>query len=286
MIRNHFAVLILALALTPCAQAAESYDSCTGYISTLPATISTQGTWCLNKDLATSVTTGAAITVTVNNVTIDCNDFKLGGLAAGLGTTTTGISGTDLSNVTVRNCNIRGFYRGVYLFGSSAMAASGHIVEDNRFEANTYAGVFVDGAGSVVRRNLVIDTGLSTVSNDVQGIWTRHGTDVLDNAVVGVTSRAGSNDAVYGIYSSNSPGNVVSGNRVRGLAPDGSGAAHGIQMVFAVNSAAIGNVITGDGDEVGLFCTVNPARAKDNVISGFTTGISVCADAGGNDISL
>ena len=68
---------------SPASTAAESYDSCTGFIESLPATISTQGVWCLRRNLATAMTSGNAITITVNNVTIDCNDFKIGGLAAG-----------------------------------------------------------------------------------------------------------------------------------------------------------------------------------------------------------
>src|SRR5688572_8652857 len=67
----------LLLAATAPARAASAYDSCTGTIPALPATISTQGTWCLSKDLNTAVTTGNAITITANNVTIDCNGFKL-----------------------------------------------------------------------------------------------------------------------------------------------------------------------------------------------------------------
>ncbi|WP_284691288.1 hypothetical protein [Agrilutibacter solisilvae] len=35
------ALLLLALVFVPSARAAESYDNCTGYIATLPATIST-----------------------------------------------------------------------------------------------------------------------------------------------------------------------------------------------------------------------------------------------------
>src|SRR5690606_9034000 len=84
------AVLLLAglLAIPSPARAAESYDSCAGYIDSLPATISQQGVWCLRKNLSTNISTGHAITIAANNVTIDCNDFKIGGLAAGNGSLT------------------------------------------------------------------------------------------------------------------------------------------------------------------------------------------------------
>ena len=82
--------LLAVLACKP-ASAAESYDNCAGFITSLPAVISSQGTWCMKQDLATAVTSGFVITVATNNVTIDCNNFKLGGLAAGAGTQASGI---------------------------------------------------------------------------------------------------------------------------------------------------------------------------------------------------
>ena len=81
-----FLVLLLFLCGPRAAHAAQSYDNCTGFITSVPAVISTQGTWCLKQDLATAIASGNAISVNANNVTLDCNDFKLGGLAAGAGT--------------------------------------------------------------------------------------------------------------------------------------------------------------------------------------------------------
>src|SRR5690606_14995164 len=78
-----FAVLILAgLASVLPARAADDYDACAGFIDSVPATITSQGVWCLRKDLSTAIASGSAITIATNNVTIDCNGFKLGGLAA------------------------------------------------------------------------------------------------------------------------------------------------------------------------------------------------------------
>src|SRR6185369_16529682 len=78
--------LVLFLTVPRLASAAESYDNCTGFITSLPAVVTTQGTWCLKQDLATAITSGNAITINTGNVTIDCNDFKLGGMSAGLAT--------------------------------------------------------------------------------------------------------------------------------------------------------------------------------------------------------
>jgi hypothetical protein len=43
---------LLCLALlgyTGAASAAETYDNCTGFITSLPAVITRQGTWCMNE---------------------------------------------------------------------------------------------------------------------------------------------------------------------------------------------------------------------------------------------
>ena len=66
--------------------------------------------WCLRHDLSTSIVSGQAIDIQANNVAIDCNDFKIGGLAAGNGSMAVGIHALTRQNATVRHCNIRGFY--------------------------------------------------------------------------------------------------------------------------------------------------------------------------------
>src|SRR4249919_615558 len=109
-----FLLLGIALLVAPRAAHAETYNTCTGFITSVPTVITTQGTWCLKQDLTTALTIGVAITINTNNVTIDCNDFKLGGLAAGVGSQVHGIYAANRSNLTVRHCNIRGFYNGVY----------------------------------------------------------------------------------------------------------------------------------------------------------------------------
>ena len=72
-----------AVFAAPATRAAESYDGCAGFISSLPVTITTQGVWCLDRDLSTSNSAGPAVTIATNNVTVDCNGFKIGGLGAG-----------------------------------------------------------------------------------------------------------------------------------------------------------------------------------------------------------
>ncbi|HEY0661199.1 MAG TPA: right-handed parallel beta-helix repeat-containing protein [Lysobacter sp.] len=273
--------VLLATASLP-TLAAESYDNCKGFIDAVPATITTPGTWCLRKDLSTAMTFGAAITVATNNVTLDCNDFKIGGLAAGVGTGAYAIHANSRLNATVRHCNIRGFWRGLVFSGNGA----GHVVEDNRFDGNTYNGLYVIGDGSVVRRNQVTDTGGSTAAlGSAYGIITYLAVDVLDNTVSGVSPTAdqtGDADA-YGIYTESNPNGSISGNRVRGLVGAG-GVAFGICNISNGRISLDGNHVVGPG-LWGLVCSgSSSASAKDNIISGFTTPIGNCTDSGGNAV--
>src|SRR6478735_2882130 len=99
-------VLACVAAAAAPARASESYDNCTGFITSLPTTISTQGVWCLKGDLATGIASGNAITLDANNVTLDRNDFKIGGLSAGIGTMAQGVAITGRVNAVVRRCNV------------------------------------------------------------------------------------------------------------------------------------------------------------------------------------
>ena len=276
-------LLNLALLAAPrAAQAAESYDNCAGTIATLPTVISTPGTWCLNQNLSTGITSGNAIAITTNDVTLNCNDFTISGLTAGVGTAAYGIAAANRLNVTVRHCNVRGFYYGVSLSGGS-----GHTVEDNRLDGNTYVGMRVDGNRSVVRRNLIIDTGGSTIVANAFGMTTNASVDILDNSVSGVIARANGNGYVYGIITATNTSGSVSGNRVRELLKDGTGFAYGIWnntsgRIILRNNDLLGTGATGT---TGMRCANSTGSASDNVINGFVAGLPGCSNDGGNVIS-
>jgi len=283
--RQHSIFLLLLLSLLFWAaptRAAQSYDNCTGFITSLPATIGSQGTWCFNKDLNTAITSGNAIAINANNVTLDCNDFKLGGLAAGAATQTIGIYANDHANLTIRRCNIRGFHTGISIVGT---LAGGNTIEDNRLDGNTDIGMIISGDGSIVQRNRVLDTGGSTVHQDFTAIYTADSVNVVDNTVSGVVATTGSNGYATGMLMG---GNFVSGNRISGLIADGTGLAWGIRMNINSHFFLTGNQLIGDGStgSLGLSCiNAGEGRAKDNMITGFDTGVSNCGDAGGNDVS-
>lgn len=291
--RRLAALLLLAGvagAFIPGTARAETYHTCAGFIDSVPATITTQGVWCLRKDLSTSITSGNAITIATNNVTVDCNDFKVGGLAAGDGSGAIGIYAYDRQNLTVRNCNVRGFYHGIAFGGPVTYSGgAGHLIEDNRLDNNLAAGVFLRNAtNSLVQRNRVYDTGGSLTANEIYGIFATEA-DMLDNTVAGVFAiDTGTLDAksVYGILS---PGRgvVIRDNRVRELdLPSAvSGDVVGIRasnwsrvdgnLVLSVGNHR-GTAILGSGPEGHLTICSN------NVVAGFHRRIDTCKDNGGN----
>ena len=185
MIRLLPLLLLSFVALAPAdARAAESYANCTGFIESLPATISSEGTWCLRNHLYTSQASGYAITVAAENVTIDCNDFRISGLGAGAATQATGIYASKRAT-TLRHCRVQGFRIGARLAGG------GQRVEDNRFEMNTAEGLNVYGeprAFAWVRRNRITDTGRAfSPATALAAVFAR----VEDNVIAGVGPATG-----------------------------------------------------------------------------------------------
>jgi parallel beta-helix repeat protein len=273
---------LLALAAHP-ALAADSYDSCKGTIGSLPATISTQGVWCLKSDLATSIASGQAITIATNNVTLDCNGFKLGGLVAGPETRTTGVLASNQSNVTIRNCSIRGF-----LYGITLSNGSGHVVANNRFDANTATAIRVTLADAVdVRGNFVANTGgsFNADNHEARGITVDLGQGALvrDNFISTVSPHTTlwPNASAIGI-SITSPDSVVEGNRVANIVSGAGGSSIGISANGA--QTLIDNTVNGlvsGGSRTGLFCGSGTIVTR-NTVRGAGEAFVNCPDDGGN----
>jgi parallel beta-helix repeat protein len=256
---------------------AETYHTCSTVIASLPTVITTQGVYCLSHDLSTAITSGNAIDIQSNNVTLDCNGYKIGGLAAGNGSTAVGVYADTRQNITVRNCGIRGYYDGIFLKGSGA----GHVVEDNRLDNTLLEGITVYGDNNTVRRNRVYDTGgYSAPGSLAIGVGISAQADIIDNTVSGVFTNA--TDSYAFAILINGKGNEARGNRVSGLVSAGSGAVVGIQVngsgdtirdnSFAATDSTVGYGIEGNDN---VICT-------GNMISKFSTAMSQCQDGGGN----
>jgi hypothetical protein len=93
------AAVIAALLGTTSATADET-TFCNAFITSLPYTITVQGHYCFNRNLSTTITTGAAIRINADFVVLDLNNFKLGGGGAGPATQAVGILALNRSNIT------------------------------------------------------------------------------------------------------------------------------------------------------------------------------------------
>ena len=234
--------LIAALAISQGTASAET-TNCTA-ITTLPYTISAQGIYCLNSDLTTGITTGNAITIATNNVTIDLNGRKLGGLAAGAGTQAKGIYAYQRKNITIRNGSIRGVYGGIHLEDSfPTTISSGHLIEDIRADGNTYMGMWIYGTGNIIRNNQVVNTGGSTASNTAFGIYAvGPGSSIMNNDITNTVENAGSDS--YGVLTWACKGCTIENNRISNSAL-GPGTSYGVNISgTSSNATAINNRIS------------------------------------------
>jgi len=255
--KRHAAALALAglVGLAGTAGADETgVEYCNFTITTLPAVIATQGHWCFSKNLSTAITTGNAVTINVDFVVLDLNNFKLGGGSAGLATQAVGVYARNHRNITVRNGNIRGFQFGIRLVGT---AAGNILVENNSVDGNTYYGIEVDGDSSIVRNNSVTNTGGSTVGTEwtygiyadaataTNGVW---GVSVArDNLVSNTDSQAGGlSPSGYGIGARVADHNIVK------LGPSNT-ADNGIWANVCRDNTVLGDVNTNND----YSCSVN-----------------------------
>jgi hypothetical protein len=189
---RRFAFLVVALlAMGVCNAPLAASDrsepadiqACT-VLTVLPATISTPGIYCLDRDFEQGFTS-AAVLIQADDVVFDCNGHTL--RATNPGNASGGVNVGNNKRVTVRHCTIDNFAIGI------DMAGSGHRVEDNtilrgkiyalhaigsniRIERNHisqlradyingngfaagiyFLGAFPDSTGNVIRDNVITD---------------------------------------------------------------------------------------------------------------------------------
>ena len=248
------ATLLVLLASVLGAAPTRAETVCTA-ITALPAVITVQGVYCFTGDLSTAMGSGPAIDIQTNNVTLDLNGFKLGGLAAGPGTTALGIRAINRQNITIRNGTIRGFLVGINL-ATIISASQGHVVEDIRADQNTSLGIFVTALNSIIRNNLVVATGGTTI----------YGTNA-DAAGISV----------------HADGTRVLNNDVMDTMKQGTGTARGIEFVGGIaGGLAVNNRIT-VADRGIEYVGGATGKYRDNVTFGVTTPYTGGTDIGNNN---
>jgi hypothetical protein len=266
-------------------------DTCTA-INSVPFTISLPGTYCVLKELSTpsTFTSGIAILVNSNDVTIDLGGHTLSNLAAGTGTQAVGIqtlpTAANVQNITVRNGTVRGFYVGIILRGATGtiVDSSGHLVENVRADFNRHIGIQVLGAGSVVRQNQVLHTGGSTIAGFFVGLQIAgNGAQALDNVVVD-TVHSLSLQQVNGILaedplSNNFTGVMIEGNRVSNVTIGPNSAAI-VSGSGAYNTLVVNNRIADFEAGILFFKT---GKYRDNLAIDTTNPYTGGTNAGNNN---
>jgi nitrous oxidase accessory protein NosD len=177
---------------------------------------------------------------------------------------------------------VRGFNTGIQL--ASAPGARGNVVEGIRAEGNTVVGISVGGIGAVVRGNLVVDTGGSSLLPDPRayGIsaFVAPGAVIEDNDVVDTaTTDAASFD--YGIWVANSSDVLIEGNRVRNPNPTPA-YTFGILVTFGPNTQVVDNRISSAATGI-TYVSGSTGKYRDNLTDNCATPFSGGTDAGGNN---
>jgi hypothetical protein len=220
------AVATVAPPFAACARADET-TFCNFFITAVPYVISAQGHYCFDRNLSTAIPSGNAITINSDFVVLDLNNFKLGGGGAGPNTQTNGVYALNHRNITIRNGNIRGFFRAIFLDDNSGSGTSGgsYLVENVVADQNTFHGIEFVGTGAVIRNNQVVSNGGSALSdatgNQCMGVYFKAGAgaQIIDNTILDVKSGTALGGMGYGIYSSG--GHVtVEHNLVTGASMD------------------------------------------------------------------
>ena len=118
------------------------------------------------------------------------------------------------------------------------------------------------------------------------GIAAFNDAHVVDNYIAGVNGDGLVNASVYGIYVEGGTG-TVTGNRITGLVPAGTGVNFGIYATDASGLGIYGNFVNGDALEGmdGIFCLNSIAAARDNLLMRVSSGVTGCENAG-NHVNL
>ncbi len=194
-----------------------------------PVVITMPGIYVLQNDIR--VRRGIGIEIRASDVVIDLNGFSI----IGPGTKDTraiGIYAFKQNRIEIRNGTIQGLLYGVLLSAHqdsvirnrTGFTTGGHVISNLRLVNNTFRGVRVEGRGNIVRNNLVINTGGTSVHHEAYafGIEVTGPGSLVENNIVNNSIGTGQTGEGVGIsVSTLGGGSVVRSNIVAnsGLSP-------------------------------------------------------------------
>ena len=172
-------------------------------------TVLAQDIDCNGRNLTIPNTPSAAVRIIASNIVFDCNGHQI----INTGKTGSGIQAWAVNNVTIKNCDVSGFQKGIDLFISNSDTLENNIVHDNSngiILANVNTGVMT--SDNVVRDNdavgITIEQGSSgvVVSGEISDNG-EEGTYIKDSSSTTIDDATIRDNALEGVYLVNA--NVV-----------------------------------------------------------------------------
>ena len=179
--------------------------------------------------------TTCSIVVERNDIVLNGNGHALFSTAIPDGVTTIGITASNVSNVTIKNMEIRSFYESIRLEYCSGCNIVGNSMSDNHnagvslaesYDSNVTGnritggniGVGFSGINNIVSGNNIIDNDFgiysyysknesiidNTITNNNNGVWLSSstgvcitGNDIENNTICGIASESSFNNTIY-----------------------------------------------------------------------------------------
>jgi parallel beta-helix repeat protein len=238
-------VALLSWAALSARPAAAETTVCT-QINSLPTTISAPGHYCLNYNFAADYAT-AAININSSNVDLDCNGHVVTQVGA---SAVAGVYANNKNQVTVRNCVLVGFGRGIGFFESAAGQSRNNQLLGNSLRRSKVAGIIMNGSYNVIADNHISENRGAAGYGQTWGILlssaldtTGVGNVIRNNTITGFAP-AVTLTSVFGITLETVTGTVVEGNRISALYAPQNAYAYGLfGSSNAFNTVVVGNHI-------------------------------------------
>jgi len=178
--------------------------ACTA-ITAVPATLSSNGRYCLTQDVAMGGTSGTAITIDADAVTLDLQGHTVRGNGAA-NVSTVGINVAGHKYFDIGNGSIAGFSRGVAVVADGATRSRAGVVHDLDVHRSFLYGLLIDCDGCSVRDNAVTDTSLPAGFNGytVDGIAVEGTGDQVTGNRVYSTRNANGETIAFAVGAANS----------------------------------------------------------------------------------
>jgi parallel beta-helix repeat protein len=216
-----------------------------------PNASATSGTLVITANTTLTEDHNGTISIWADDVTLDCADHRISGPGSA------GIRIDSRRGITVRNCDVSGFFHGIVMLGASETTVSG-----NRAHDNTAAGIVMDqnSMSNIVAGNTVVANGHNGIQISFSHGNTIRGNRAENNAGTGGIALGGSNDNVVS-------GNTSTGNANFGITLDGAG--NSVASNVVTSNGTIGSF----GGGIAVFANSTDSLITDNLVSENNEGI-------------